>query len=1226
MLNNNTRNITAKPIRFVQLNTNRKPETIHALLNDNAKERDVLIIQEPRWGRIGTDGRGQPIIGPIGHRAWTPILPMTTITEGTTPRVMIYFRNRADYTVTLRSDIAKDLDLQVIDITQGTHTFTIVNIYNDPRKKREGSAYKLRNLNLPRERPTIITGDWNIHHNLWSDRNHPNNELTCDIVDWLTDKGYTLLNTRGEHTFAPHGARGSGSTIDLTFANVEADRVDVCKDWAINEALSFGSDHHGIQWVFDSGRQEIENITGTQYNIKDIEPKKWCDEFGKTLVTHSADLEPLLTEDEITNNTIDRAVIAITKAMQDTTNKLVPPKRPSALAKPWWSKELSGATTNVNDLRKEEVDFRKHYGFRNPQLQAKVRKARNYLKRRCKYEKAKWANDTMEKADTVDIWGFRKWADGARNYPTPAIQRGPDQEPAITHTEKCDAIRNELFQPPPQIENDQEPDLSEQHEDAIEFQQISEEEIRGSIFGASTKTAPGYSQIPYKILQWAWPTAKEYIVALMRHCLQNSYHPSEWKKAIAVALRKPGKPDYSKPRAYRLIQLLECIGKVLEAVVAKRLNYYAGRHNLIPGNQFGGRSNYSTVDAALAFTNDIQSAWRDGKVTTALTFDIKGYFDFVNHGRLLNELRRKRIPLQIIKWVKSFLTDRQAAMCLDGKRGEMKRVENGIPQGSPVSPILATFYSAELLEIFTPTERRGQRLPLPDDPSETTLFMYVDDGKLFVSSKSLETNVKILQTAYKRTDSWLRSVGLAPDMDKRELMHYTRRPKDNSPAIRLTEHDGSTSTITPTAFVKWLGIYFDRKLLFNHHVKTMATKAMVTVRKLTMLANTVRGLSQIHMRTLYKACVIPIMTYASAIWWTGKKCHAKELEKTQNRALRMICATFRTTPIYAMEVKAGIPPVKLTLDMLTKRAATRLNKLSLNNPVLERLQDDWRGGQGPSTPIPYKHTGTRGDKKAPRLQQIAKLTSHNDERILPFLDPPWKRTPKHYQGRLHIRGVIKIDDKEKYVKGHEDRIKRLANDPNTIVIYTDGSKKLTHGLQRTGAGVVVYRAGRELRTKSLGTGCKSDEFDAELAGIMVGIRQAKCIADEGHGIEKVHMFTDGAAAIKAIETNKADAGQLIVHNILKTCQQFLDENPARSISIEWVPGHKGITGNERADELAKKGTELASCLPFVASTSYKKRSANNKIQKEWEKTWRAAPCTGCFAMANRLTPTTKPTT
>jgi len=32
----------------------------------------------------------------------------------------------------------------------------------------------------------------------------------------------------------------------------------------------------------------------------------------------------------------------------------------------------------------------------------------------------------------------------------------------------------------------------------------------------------------------------------------------------------------------------------------------------------------------------------------------------------------------------------------------MRPVDNGIPQGSPTSPILAAFYTAELLELFTP--------------------------------------------------------------------------------------------------------------------------------------------------------------------------------------------------------------------------------------------------------------------------------------------------------------------------------------------------------------------------------------------------------------------------------------------------------------------------------------------------------------------------------------------
>ena len=84
----------------------------------------------------------------------------------------------------------------------------------------------------------------------------------------------------------------------------------------------------------------------------------------------------------------------------------------------------------------------------------------------------------------------------------------------------------------------------------------------------------------------------------------------------------------------------------MERIVARRLTFLAGELNLVPPTQFGGHSNSSTDDAILTFITDVQTAWSTGKVTSALTFDIKGYFDFVNHGWLLSELRRKNLPLE----------------------------------------------------------------------------------------------------------------------------------------------------------------------------------------------------------------------------------------------------------------------------------------------------------------------------------------------------------------------------------------------------------------------------------------------------------------------------------------------------------------------------------------------------------------------------------------------------
>ena len=105
----------------------------------------------------------------------------------------------------------------------------------------------------------------------------------------------------------------------------------------------------------------------------------------------------------------------------------------------------------------------------------------------------------------------------------------------------------------------------------------------------------------------------------------------------------------------------------------------------------------------------------------------------------------------------------------------MKPVKNGIPQGSPISPILASFYSAGLLDIFeTPTNP----IEIPENhacnhPTHVSILMYVDDGKLTVSSQSLDTNNYILAKAYQLVDQWLHSAGLSPDKDKRELIHYT---------------------------------------------------------------------------------------------------------------------------------------------------------------------------------------------------------------------------------------------------------------------------------------------------------------------------------------------------------------------------------------------------------------------------------------------------------------------
>src|SRR5207244_10495446 len=100
-----------------------------------------------------------------------------------------------------------------------------------------------------------------------------------------------------------------------------------------------------------------------------------------------------------------------------------------------------------------------------------------------------------------------------------------------------------------------------------------------------------------------------------------------------VILKKPNKSDNSAPKSYRIIALLNCLGKISEKVIATRLLHLAecdsGPKTLLQKLQIGGRKQKSAIDAAMMLTHFIQSAkWRK-EATSVLFLDVQGAFDHV---------------------------------------------------------------------------------------------------------------------------------------------------------------------------------------------------------------------------------------------------------------------------------------------------------------------------------------------------------------------------------------------------------------------------------------------------------------------------------------------------------------------------------------------------------------------------------------------------------------------
>jgi len=169
-----------------------------------------------------------------------------------------------------------------------------------------------------------------------------------------------------------------------------------------------------------------------------------------------------------------------------------------------------------------------------------------------------------------------------------------------------------------------------------QWEPIMPNEVSQALSGASAKSAPSPSGVGYTLLKWAHATCPKVLADIFNLCLATGTHP--WHHATVVTLNKPNKLDYSNPKAYCLISLLECIGKVLEKIVAKRFNCNIEAFDLLPMTQFGSQRHHTAMDTAAVLTHRIQATRASGHTGTLILFNISGFFDNINLQRAVHIL------------------------------------------------------------------------------------------------------------------------------------------------------------------------------------------------------------------------------------------------------------------------------------------------------------------------------------------------------------------------------------------------------------------------------------------------------------------------------------------------------------------------------------------------------------------------------------------------------------
>lgn len=1128
------------PLSILSINVGRGSSS-HELALSTAFDSsvDVLMVQEPRlYSELDRRITKK-------HPSYECFSPVDSFEE--TPRVMTYVRKgvglRATQERLLPQNDEAANDLLFLSIQTSTNrSLMIVNVYNPPQGSsiRPDAAVNSLMSFPPSTFPaaTFIAGDFNLYHPLWQPSYTDSPSPPADaFISWTEslDLSFTSQVDKPTHQ--------AGNVLDLAFASSA-----LCYQGAstrVKRKLQISSDHLPLLTNIPWDNRARERLT--RLRLATIEEET----FTSLLKGNLERILPLITAP--TASPLDDYALNIVQAIQSAYQGSARRALPHSIGQPWWNEACALAVSSYRAARREQ------YGFITDEAKKLLRKVTRQAK------KSFYKKRLDEAATSKDVFDIAKWHKSTGSFRCPPL-RDPSrpQGPLATSLEaKRDVLARNLLQNVAEASDIPLTAAAAPTITTLPFPPITKQEVEKSILGAGN-TTPGKDEIPTAVLRLGWPLLKEHVLKLFQACLQTGYHPSCFRTAILAILSKPNKADTSSPRSYRPIALLSVLGKGLERLIAKRMSWIAIKHNILSPQQFGALPLRSSVDLTTCLTHDIETALNQGLTASVLTLDVKGAFDAVLPGRLVKRLREQGWPRHLCAWVASFVTDRQVCIRLDGEVGHPRKIDCGLPQGSPVSPILFMLYISPL---FSLDKLVGG-------------FGYADDVASCKISPSLQENSLALTATLTQALEWGRSEGITFDPDKSELLHFSRKhaDKNNSPSIATGSFVVSESTERP--YLRWLGVLFDRRLTFKYHALIQAAKALKTAKAFTSLGNTLRGVSSALTRQVTEACVLRVAYFAAETWWPGRKRQShngstsngvdnalKKFGKVTLASARVILPAFSTTPSPALIRESGLSLPELKLDEIALRATVRIRRLDPRHPLRMRAE----AVRGPLVPTRRGQIPTRFARRylsLPRSEQLDMLDL-----------PPWASIEKREEAMKRIGAPEPSSTKEQRASAFTTFINRIPE--SDIIVYTDGSKLLN---TNAGAGFAITQL-RVSRKEFYPLGPSAEIFDAEAIAALLGARAA-LLLPYNRFAKDLWVCLDNLEVALRLLSPSLTTSQPVFASFMGIREMWKNRDRMHAegdIHIRWVPGHADVPGNELADIEARKGSSQLPTSPLPLS-------------------------------------------
>ena len=211
----------------------------------------------------------------------------------------------------------------------------------------------------------------------------------------------------------------------------------------------------------------------------------------------------------------------------------------------------------------------------------------------------------------------------------------------------------------------------------------------------------------------------------------------------------------------------------------------------------------------------------------------------------------------------SYLSNRQNRIRLGSLTSSWQVVNRGCPQGSALGLLLWNIFQNDLAYEIN-----------------LNLSMYADDHQIYKTGKDLANVKSSLSRNAEKASKWYED-----NMLKGNYCKYKTMAMQNKREMANLTMNIQGSEIGSTEKLNLLGVMIDSKLNLNHYVSNVCKKASHRIGVLMRLRNLIPTEAKLQ---LYKAAILPHLTYCHLTWHFCKTSDRRKLERIQERGLRAV--------------------------------------------------------------------------------------------------------------------------------------------------------------------------------------------------------------------------------------------------------------------------------------------------------------------------------------------------